>query len=138
MTKETNKKEYEIAFLVKNQNGGSAMENLLTSHGAEVSFKGPLAETRLAFPIKKFNQAHFGYFHFIADASAVEKIVHDSSLNQEILRTLVITPPIGKLPSGRPPRSEKSSKKSEAAAPVAVGGMLTNEALEEKLEEILK
>lgn len=138
MTKEVNKKEYEIAFLVKNQNGGSVMENLLRQHGAEVSLKGPLAETRLAFPIKKFSQAHFGYFHFIADAGSVEKIVHDSNLNTEILRTLIVTPPIGKLPSGRPARSEKSAKKSETAAPAATGGMLTNEALEERLEEILK
>ena len=138
MTKEINKKEYEIAFLVKNQNGGSVMENLLRKHGGEVSLRGPLTETRLAFPINKFSQAHFGYFHFIADAGALEQIVHDSNLNTEILRTLIVTPPVGKMPSGRAARSEKSSKKSESAATVAAGGMLTNEALSEKLEEILK
>ena len=114
------------------------MENLLRQHGGEVTMKGPVAETRLAFHIKKFNQANFGYFHFTADAGAVEKIVHDSNLNSEILRTLVVTPPVGKLPSGRPPRSEKFAKKPEVSAPVTVGGMLTNEALSEKLEEILK
>lgn len=138
MTQTMNKKEYEIAFLVKNQDGGSVMENLLRQHGAEVSFKGPLVETRLAFPIKKFSQASFGYMHFIGDASSVEKIVHDAGLNSAILRVLVVTPPVGKMPSGRPARTEKSAKKSETAAPAAVGGMLTNEALEEKLEEILK
>ncbi len=138
MTQQANKKEYEIAFLLKSQDGVSVMENLLRQHGAEVSLKGPVTETRLAFPIKKFSQANFGYMHFIADASEVEKIVHDANLNQAILRVLVVTPPVGKMPSGRPARSEKSSKKSETAAPAAVGGMLTNEALEEKLEEILK
>ncbi len=136
--KETNKKEYEISFLAKNQDGGSVMENLLRQHGAEVSLKGPFAETRLAYPIKKFSQAHFGYLHFIASADAIEKIIHDANLNAAILRVLVVTPPIGKMPSGRPARSERVSSKPEAVTPAPVGGILTNEALSERLEEILK
>ncbi len=139
MSNTTDKKEYEISFVVKQKDGEAAMDALLKQHGAEVSFHSPVTETRLAYPIKKFHQAYFGYMHFIAAADAVEKLVHDANLNPAILRVLVVTPPVGKGAQAavRKERTERPAKKTEPAAPV-VGGMLTNEALEEKLEEILK
>lgn len=141
MEKEIDKKEYELAFLLKDRNTESVAENLVKQHGGEVTFKGPVTETALAYPIKKQKQAHFGYLHFTALPSEVEKMMHDANLNQAILRVLIITPPVGKGPvSLRASKSERNGKKSAegASAPAVVGGMLTNEALEEKLEEILK
>ncbi|MBU6142302.1 30S ribosomal protein S6 [Patescibacteria group bacterium] len=132
------KKEYEISFVVKQKDGEGVVDGLLKQHGAEVVFRGPVTETRLSYPIKKFHQAYFGYMHFIAAADVVEKLVHDANLNPAILRVLVVTPPVGKgTQAPRKERTERPAKKmTETAAPV--GGILTNEALEEKLEEILK
>lgn len=140
MEKEIDKKEYELAFMMKDRNTESAVETLVKQHEGSVTFKSPLSETHLAYPIKKLHQAYFGYMHFVAMPGQVEKIVHDANLSQAILRVLVTTPPVGKGPaSAKSARSEKNSKKvSEAPAPAVVGGILTNEALEEKLEEILK
>ncbi len=140
MVNTNDKKEYEISFVVKQKDGESAVDMLLKQYGAEVVFRSPVTETRLAYPIKKFHQAYFGYMHFIGAADAVEKIVHDANLNPAILRILVVTPPVGKgAQSARKERTDRPAKKSvETAAPAVVGGMLTNEALEEKLEEILK
>lgn len=141
MEKEIAKKEYELAFLMKDRNTEGAVETLVKQHGGDVAFKSPVAETHLAYPIKKMQQAFFGYMYFMAMPSQVEKIMHDANLSQTILRALVVTPPIGKGPATlRNTRSERTGKKvAEApAAPAAVGGVLTNEALEEKLSEILK
>lgn len=140
MEKEIDKKEYEIAFLLKNRDTEGVVENLIKQHGGSVVFKGPVAETHLAYPIKKLQQAQFGYMYFAAMPEQVEKIMHDANLSQEILRVLIITPPIGKGPASlRNNRKERTGKKAEeVASPVVTGGILTNEALEEKLSEILK
>lgn len=141
MEKEIDKKEYELAFLMKDRNTESAVETLIKQHGGDVVFKSPVSETHLAYPIKKLNQGYFGYMYFMALPSQVEKIMHDANLSQAILRVLVVTPPIGKGPASlRNNRSERTGKKAAepVAAPAVVGGILTNEALEEKLSEILK
>ena len=140
MEKEIDKKEYEIAFLLKNRDTEGVVETLVKQHGGSVVFKGPVTETHLAYPIKKLQQAQFGYMYFSAMPEQVEKIMHDANLNQAILRVLIITPPIGKgRASLRNNRKERTGKKAEEiAAPAVTGGILTNEALEEKLSEILK
>jgi ribosomal protein S6 len=140
MEKEIDKKEYELAFLLKNRDTESAVETLVKQHGGNIIFKSPVSETRLAYPIKKLQQAYFGYVYFMAMPNEVEKIMHDANLNQALLRVLVITPPVGKGPASlRNARVERTGKKAEeVVAPAAVGGILTNEALEEKLSEILK
>lgn len=141
MEKEIAKKEYELAFLMKDRNTEGVVEALVKQHGGDVVFKGPVAETHLAYPIRKMNQAYFGFMYFMAMPSQVEKMMHDANLNQAILRTLVLTPPIGKgSASLRANKSERTGKKAPevVSAPATVGGILTNEALEEKLSEILK
>ncbi len=143
MTNKTEKKEYEIAFFVKNKGGESAIETLLKQHESDVVFRGPVVETHLAYPIRKIHQGQFGYMHFAAMPDQIEKIVHEANLNQEILRVLVTTPPVGKgTASNRKNRKERTGraakKPADAVSPAIIGGILTNEALEEKLEEILK
>ncbi|MDE2001574.1 MAG: 30S ribosomal protein S6 [Patescibacteria group bacterium] len=141
MAPETNTKEYEISFVVKTQDGASAVEGLLGQHRMNVLFKSPVTETRLAYPIKKHATAFFGYMHAAGLPEEVSGLVHDANLNPEILRILVVTPPVGKEMPVRSLRGEKSAKKAvpeSAAAPVQPAGALTNEALSEKLEEILK
>lgn len=140
MEKEIAKKEYELAFLMKDRNTEGVVDTLVKQYGGDVVFKGPVAETHLAYPIKKVQQAYFGYMHFAAMPDQVEKILKDANLNPAILRVLIITPPVGKgAVSLRNNQSERTGKKvAEVAAPATVGGILTNEALEEKLSEILK
>ena len=109
--------------------------------------KGQVKEIKLAYPIKKQTIAHFGFLQFKAVPDAVRGIVESLALNTSVLRTLVVSSP-AKLEQKRGelkfPRTR--APKEEVSVPVAVpfekrgggGGMLSNEALEERLEEILK
>ena len=139
MNQQGDKKQYEIAFMVKSQSGQAVMENILSQHSCNVILRGPLVETRLAYPIKKLNQAYFGYLHFSAMPDQVEKINFAVKINPEVLRALIVTLPEGKMAEERGKRKEERSfKKTEIPVLATVGGIMTNEALEEKLEEILK
>lgn len=137
---DTKKNDYEISFLVKTPQGGSAIEVLLQQYGSEIVNRGSLAEMSLAYPIKKNRQAYFGFLHFKAPAEAVAKLKDSLELNSEVLRSLVITPPIKKNEKKRLIRSVslKAVDQGQKEALVPRSGLLTNEALEEKLEEILK
>jgi len=139
------KKEYELSFLLKSRDGLATLETALKQIEAELFYTGAIVEMRLAYPIKKYNQANFGYFHFKALPENAEKLAKVLQLNPDLLRFLIVTPPITK--TERPRTLSDSprlrSKASDAVIVVAnnapkSGGVLTNEALEEKLEEILK
>jgi len=138
------KREYELSFLLKNKEAAGDVETLLAQYGAEVFNRGPFLDTRLAYSIKKHNQAVFGFLHFKALPDSAEKITQSLKLNPLVLRTLLVTPPISK--SERAPRFSNVTEgkpgrvKVSESVPVVVpkSGALTNEALEEKLEEILK
>ena len=99
----------------------------------------------LAYQIKKENEAYFGYLHFLANTDKIKNISDDLKLNQKVLRFLIITPPITKMMRMATPRIikktfqpravERMEIKKPSPAPTAT---LSNEALEKKLEEILK
>ena len=141
MDKDYEKKEYELSFLLKNKEAESAIESLLGQYGAEIFLKNPSVEIKLAYPVKKHLQAYFGYFQFRSLAETLEKITQSLKLNPSVLRILAVTPPAVK--NGRVRKSREDSRTSrvkpiEAVLMPVSGGALSNEALEEKLEEILK
>ncbi len=143
---EKEQKKYEISFLVKNENGQQEIIKTLESHQALIIDSGNISRISLAYQIKKETGAYFGYLHFSANTDKIKNISDDLVLNQEVLKFLIITPPIAKMirmagPMGsrivkktfQPKEMEKTEiKKLEPAT------TLSNEALEKKLEEILK
>ncbi|MBI3046309.1 MAG: 30S ribosomal protein S6 [Candidatus Harrisonbacteria bacterium] len=141
MDKDKEKKEYEIAILAKMPEV-SAVTDILNQYRAEIFYQSPVTEVRLAYPIKKQRQAYFGFFQFRAEPEAVEKIQQALKLNSSILRFLAVSSPIKKSEKLQRPAAEikysRSKPEPAAAESVPLGGILTNEALEEKLEEILK
>ena len=142
MSQELEKNEYEIAFLAKVPEA-SALTDLLNQYRAEIFYRGPINEVRLAYPIKKQRQAYFGFFQFRAEPEAVEKVQQALRLNPSILRFLAVSSPIKKSEKPQRPASEIKYSRKKLEQPSAVGsapagGVLTNQALEEKLEEILK
>ena len=141
----TQEKDYELAFLAVNQEGSQNLDALLKQYKAEALFKSPLKEWRLAYPVKKYNLAYFGFVNFRLDSTLTDKLSQSLKLQPDILRFLIITPPIikeaktavrrfSKLESVKRPKAEIA----EAEAVPSMGGTLSNEALEQKLEEILK
>lgn len=132
---EIKKKKYEIAFLSKTEESSPILQSL-TNRGLVILSENPLTKIRLAYPIKKENFAYFGYVHFEGDPAAIKNLRADLKLNPEVLRYLVITRPFGE-------KEVKKSEPAESAEPkeklsLSPESVLTNEALEKKIEEILQ
>ncbi len=138
-------KKYEIGFLAKEEGFKNKLVKLLGDFGAEIADNGSMSRIRLAYPIKKETSAFFGYVHFLSQSDAIKKIGESLKLNPEILRYMIIAAPVvqqsaqfvpGKIRRAvfteRPmaPRTEIKKFKPQP--------ILSNEALEKKLEEILK
>lgn len=145
MEERREKKEYELAFLVKGANDNSEVEKILNQFEAEISYRSPLTDVLLSYPIKKYNQAYFGFVQFKTSPEKAEKIMPAMKLAALILRAFLAASPLPVKKAERVSRGvgesggEIRSKYSEKASPVvSAGNVLTNEALEAKLEEILK
>lgn len=129
MEKDT-QKEYEISFLLTSSEAEKSIDEVLTKNLAEVFNRKPVVEIPLAYPIKKHSTAYFGFYHFRSNPGNVEKIDAALRLTKDVLRFLVVTPPAQSAAPQATSRPTIIRKQSEVA--------LSNEALEEKLEEILK
>jgi len=136
-------RKYEIAFVLKAENSLS-ISAALKSKGFSVLLENPIEKIQLAYPIKKENYAYFGYFHFEGNPAEIKSLKDDLALNHDVLRYIIITPPFVKKPAWRRPMSSSRPSSASAAqeietkASVTAQPALTNEALEKKIEEILK
>lgn len=140
MAEETNKKTYEGAFLVKDADGEAVCEKLLKECGATIFEKKAFAAVHLAYPIKRQESAYLGVFQFEALPETVQPLREKASLSGDILRHLIVTPPLRAAQSAGVIRGtpEKAEPKQEAMKPSRGGEALSNEALEETLEKILR
>ncbi len=125
---EENKKDYEISFLLPSVDSAKELPGLFSQHQAEIFYQSPLAEVKLAYPIKKHASAQFGFYHFRSAPETIQKLKDALLLNQNLLRFMVVTPPVKLLSAVSPQRQER-----KPVAPV-----MSNEMLEGKLEEMLK
>lgn len=129
-------KEYEIAFLARGEDGAREVLRLLQAHEAEVTLQGPVRRIPLAYAIAKEVQAYFGFIRFRASAPHAKALERDVLQNQAVVRSLLVSlPSVGKavLPL-RPERARPPVRPPAERAPLP----LSNEALEKKIEEILR
>jgi len=140
-------KKYEIGFLAKEEGFKDKLIKLVGDFGGEVIDNGGLSRIKLAYPIKKETSAFFGYFYFSIQPEAIKKISGNLKLNSEILRHIIISTPVIQQAIqsvSRKPRRAFSSEIPVATMTSATPRkpkpqpILSNEALEKKLEEILK
>ncbi len=136
---EIEKRKYEIAVVLKTENA-SVIPQSLTNRGFAILTENPLEKVQLAYPIKKENYAYFSFAHFEGDPAAISDLKNDLKLNPEVLRYLIITPPFIKKPVWkRPiPVAKSQLQQEETKFTLPAESILTNEALEKKIEEILK
>lgn len=133
---------YEISFLAKDEADAKKGLDFLRRHGAEITFEGPVEMIRLAYPIRHETSAYFGYAHVTLPKSDVPALTHDLRAQGFFLRVLIVTPPFAKMR----PRVSLRPRAHEAVGappvslerPSASSLPLSNEALEKKIEEILK
>lgn len=134
---DTDSKSYEIAFLVKSEEGVTAISSVLAEVGATVTVGARPAELRLAYPIEKVSSALFGFIDFTAPPSAIARIRESLAFSPQLLRFLVVTPPpVREAPRSRRP-SVRDSRQDQPRAVSRGESHVSNEALEQKLEEIL-
>ena len=145
METEKDIKKYEIGFLGRVENVRDEIIKLLESYKAEIVDNGNMSMIKLAYPIKKEKSAFFGYFHFNTYPNIIKKIEDNLKLNQQILRFIMIASPVSGRPfiESRMPRARILSSEIPVIRRVEVKKpkvqvALSNEALEKKLEEILK
>ncbi len=129
-------REYELAFLSTDEGKvlGETLE-LLKREGANVTYESKLHTIRLAYPIKKQTSAFFGFLQFILSPDKALELRASLSHHPLILRFLLILLPRR---SGKRVKQPLPVVEPRGVEPQATGGVLTNEALERKLEEILK
>lgn len=137
MEEPKDKKSYEIAFLVRNEEDAQQVIKLLKSAGAEIELEGAISRMTLAYPIKKEHSLYFGYLHFSLETKGVNRLEAGLRVSPFIVRSLIVTPPFVKSKTRPflPPRRRPfvSSQPIERKAP-----SLSNEALEKQLKEILQ
>ena len=138
------KKLYEVSFLTQSENGVAPIVGHLTKFGAEEMSEGELRKVKLAYPIDKHESAFFGFINCKLPAESISKINEAAKLDKEILRVMVVEPQPNRgsesdVQSDRGPRDSGRTPKQRLSKKEAVGTeALSNELLEEKLEEILQ
>jgi small subunit ribosomal protein S6 len=97
---EVKKNLYEAMFLLPNsrvnaENGsGTAIVNaLLEKHHGKPVKVDLWDERKLAYPVKDQKRATYILAHFEAPTDAVQKLMHDVNISEDILRALVLAVP---------------------------------------------
>lgn len=144
------KKEYELALLLKSEDNLAGVLALVGQHNAEGISEPRAKRLQLAYEIKHHTEAVFVYFTFRMFGDDMKNLEHDLNIHADVLRFMVIASPAPAertAASAMPPREERRprtpsysgapSATAEAPKPAAPRP-LSNEALEKKIEEILQ
>jgi ribosomal protein S6 len=147
INEEKDKKEYELALLLKSEDNLAGVIALVGRHNGTDISEPRAKRLQLTYEIKKHTEAVFAYFTFKAFGDDIKNLEHDLNAHQDALRFMVIASPA---PAERPSASlmpqheERRSRTAVHSAPSEVppkpapSRPLSNEALEKKIEEILQ
>lgn len=134
-----NQKEYEIAFLVKEGEAQAGVLGAIKANQGEVYYESSVNQIKLAYPINKQTSAFFGFCEFRASAETVKQISEKLKLEPQVVRFLIVVPPKKAAATHEPKEAAPLQTEPKPAAKMqAAPQILSNEALEQKLEEILK
>jgi ribosomal protein S6 len=141
---EKDPKIYELAVLLKSEDDLAAIGSFLKEHKAAMEGEVKSKKIALAYPISKHTEAIFVNGRFSALPENAKQMEKDLTLRPEVLRSLILTIKTtqkairamgGDRTTPRIPRTPATSTVSREASS---GSALSNEALEKKIEEILK
>ena len=133
-------REYELAFIALDEAETSQLFDILKKNTTTLTHQSEVTSVTLAYPIDKHTSGFFGFCRFMAHPEIIEKIHNEIAIVPQILRFLIISPPIKdpvrmeKRPMTPSPVTAPTLPKTETTS----GTVLSNEDLEQKLEEILK
>lgn len=146
-------RDYEVGFVGASEAVGLAVNNIILQHQAEVLATGAVKQLSFAYLIKTYKAGFFGFIYFRTTPEKIESLNRALFSHSEILRFIIITPPLKRaaersrlgaavtppteirpLPAGVRREGEAGQSGSGRTAPP----ILSNELLEQKLEEILQ
>ncbi|MBN2197861.1 30S ribosomal protein S6 [Candidatus Wolfebacteria bacterium] len=149
---EQEKKNYEINFLLKNEEDKEVIVNIFKKLQLSISGDSGISKIKLSYPIKKENFAFFGSFYFSTEPANIINLTEELRNKKNILRFSILFRPIieerkreenENVDTGKKKLLEEYSKKekisvSQETSKAPRTENLSNEALEKRLEEILK
>jgi ribosomal protein S6 len=146
---EKDKKEYELALLLKGEENMGAVTALVGQHNGEGLSEPRAKRLQLAYEIKDHTEAVFAYFTFKMFGDDMKSLESDLNAKADVLRFMVIASPAPverNAGSAMPMREERRPRATAYSSPApssevpkpAPSRPLSNEALEKKIEEILQ
>ena len=131
-------RDYEITFLSKGGDG-TPVKRLLEKHGAVITLVKDFKKINLATPIRKEQMAHLSFFGFKIDRTAISQLFTDLKLEGDVLRFMIQRVARPQEARGRvKPVRQASREINKESVRSFNEPILTNEAIQEKIEEILK
>lgn len=93
-----NKREYEMSFILTSEiaedkldfEAGELKKLISENGGTDIELNTP-TNKRLAYPVKKQNQAYLGVAYFNIDSDGLDKIKKALALNTKFLRFFILT-----------------------------------------------
>lgn len=139
------KKRYELSFLTTTEEASRDILRLVNQHGIEVKTESQPKKINLAYKIKQATSAYFGFFILMSLPEDAKSLEHDIKTVPAVLRSLIITLPTKRDSEARAAAKENYKAATTAKRPTYASApaikhpqVLSNEALEKKIEEILK
>ncbi|MEK7135019.1 MAG: 30S ribosomal protein S6 [Patescibacteria group bacterium] len=106
MNEAENKKEYELSYLLtpdipedKIDSEATELKNIITENGGDTVQTNPPEKKRLAYPVRKQNQAYFGIVYFNINKDGLDKIKKTLAFSKKILRFLILSKVLKPKPS---------------------------------------
>ncbi len=136
-------KEYEIGVLVRKEDDLAHVRRFIEQHQGTIVADFQAKKIALAYPIEREEEAFFAFARFSTGPADVKQLEHDLRTENTVLRSLITIPfkmsrreavGLSKKRNQAPARSASSA--SQPSAPFVP--TLSNEALEKKIEEMLK
>lgn len=101
MSETENKREYEMSFILTSEiaedkldfEAAELKKLILESGGTDIEINSP-ENKRLAYPVKKQQQAYLGVVYFNIDSEGLDKIKGVLALNTKFLRFLILNEPV--------------------------------------------
>jgi len=133
--------KYELAFVIKDESLAD-LKNAVEKNGGRIVEERETQKIRLAYNVKKQGYGYLGALFVSIPKDRVEKLMGELNLCENVLRYVLTRFDERKITEREEELKQKSGRSEERRPPRVpkrtTEPVLTNEALEKKIEEILK
>ncbi|MFA6407825.1 MAG: 30S ribosomal protein S6 [Candidatus Paceibacterota bacterium] len=132
------KVRYEIAFVTETEDT-MPIKAVLSKHNSKVLNEKPTMKIQLAYKIDKIAFGFMGSIEFLGEPETVKEIKSELWHSKDVIRFMISKKPEVKQEEGRgADREPRTGPSAPTRLKNMIGSMLSNEALEKKIEEILQ